>query len=158
MGSHKTILRDLFSVILDDLVLSQNKLHCPVCLSRRVWKDGYGRRKNRCPVQRFQCAGCGKEFCTNTFAPWYWCKYHPVSIILFLWEFHRGESIRSLRGRVSLSENRVPSWITLWRWLLKFGSLLLKSYAKQVWPKVSRHRTWQTDENCMFWTNLSWAL
>ena len=99
--------RDLLSLRLDELVLSQVKLRCTVCRGERVWKGGCGRRKNRCPVQRFRCADCEKKFCSNTFAPWYWCKYHPIVIIMFLWGFQQGESIRSLSNQECLFQKRI---------------------------------------------------
>lgn len=136
--------RDAISLKLDDLVLRNRTLKCPICLSRQIWKDGHERRKNRCPVQRFTCQDCKKDFCVNTFAPWYRHKYSPPSIILFLWLFLQGESILSCTKKCSFSE-RFPTWKTLWSWLQKFKEILFLNYSKNK-PKVSRHRAWQTDE------------
>ena len=137
--------RDAICVRLDQEVLRKSKLCCPVCLSEDFCKDGHGARKNRPPVQRFLCKNCGKKFCTSTFAPWYWHKYTPGSIVAALWKMHKGQSILSIRKEVSFSSDKTPAWLTLWRWMLKFGKWLIKAYNNQK-PKVSRYRAWQTDE------------
>ena len=85
-----------------------------------------------------------KRFSTNTFAPWYCCRISPLYILLFLWGVQQGESVRSLRQKVSVSGHTV-SWTTLWNRLLKFDGLLLEG-CLDVWLKVSRYRVWQTDE------------
>lgn len=136
-------LRDAITLKLDEKVL-KNGMKCPVCLSRQVWKDGHEKRKSRCPVQRYYCFACGRSFCINTLAPWYWHKYAPASIILFLWLLLSGESILSTRGKCSFSE-KLPCWKTLWGWLLKFGSILILKCSKLP-QKCSRYRAWQNDE------------
>ena len=78
-NSIKSIKDDL-TVILDKMVLASVELRCIVCSGSRVWMDGFGPRKSRIPVQRYECGDCGKKFCTNTFAAWYrrivFCCYH----------------------------------------------------------------------------------
>ena len=56
----------------------------------------------------------------------------------------QGETISSL-SRKETFDKRSPSWSTIWNWLLTIGTMFLRSYSKQF-PKVSRHRAWQTDE------------
>ncbi len=137
-------LRDVIVVWLDDSVLRQYGLKCPVCLSKQIWKDGRERRKNRCPVQRYTCKSCNRDFCINTLAPWYWHKYSAASIIVFLWYALSGASILSTRNKCSFS-SKLPTWKTLWSWLEKFGTVIFEhtSHLKQG---VSRYRAWQNDE------------
>lgn len=137
-------IRDAITLKLDDCVLKARGLRCPVCLSRRIWKDGHERRKSRCPVQRYFCTGCSRSFCINTLAPWYWHKYSPASIILFLWCLLSGESILNSSKLCSFSQ-KVPTWKTLWSWLLKFGCILIQR-SSRIKQKVSRYRAWQSDE------------
>ena len=137
-------IRDAITLKLDEKVLKSKTLKCPVCLSKRIWKDGHEKRKSRCPIQRYACCSCRRDFCINTLAPWYWHKYSPAAIILFLWMLLSGESILSSRGRCSFSK-KAPTWKTLWSWLLKFGSFLIGKCSRLP-QKVSRYRAWQNDE------------
>lgn len=137
-------IRDVIVLWIDEQILRRKELRCPVCLSKHIWKDGHGKRKNRCPIQRFYCVGCGRSFCTNTLAPWYWCKYSSASIVLFLWYILSGDSILHTREICSFSP-KIPTWKTLWSWLLKFGTYIINRY-KSITPKVSRYRAWQNDE------------
>ena len=137
-------LRDEITLKLDEWLLRRKGLKCPVCLSKHIWKDGHEKRKNRCPVQRYYCTACGRSFCINTLAPWYWHKYSSASIILFLWNLLGGDSILNLRKLCSFSA-KIPTWKTLWNWLQKFGDILMQSYSR-VNPKISRYRAWQNDE------------
>lgn len=137
-------IKDALVLWLDDYILRQKELKCPVCLGMAIWKDGHERRKCRLPVQRYFCPGCGRSFCINTLAPWYWHKYSPASIVLFLWLMLSGESILKARSLCSFSR-KMPTWKTLWQWLLKFGSIVVGKCAG-LQPKVSRYRAWQNDE------------
>lgn len=137
-------IRDAIVLWLDERILRQRGLKCPVCISKWIWKDGHEKRKNRCPVQRYYCIECGRSFCINTLAPWYWHKYSSASIILFLCYLLSGDSILNARKLCSFS-NKTPAWKTLWSWLLKFGDLLIRK-SSRVRPEVSRYRAWQTDE------------
>lgn len=137
-------LRDILTLWLDECVLRQKGLRCPVCLNKKVWKDGHEKRKNRCPVQRYTCFFCGKDFCINTLAPWYWHKYCAASIILFLWSFFGGDSILNIRKFCSFSK-KVPKWETLWSWLQKFSDFIINNYSR-IKHEVSRYRAWQNDE------------
>lgn len=137
-------LRDIIVLWLDEEILRRKGLKCPVCLSRQIWKDGHEKRKNRCPVQRYYCVKCGRSFCINTLAPWYWHKYSSASIILFLWYILCGDSILNIRKLCSFS-HKIPTWKTLWNWLQKFGNSIIYSYSR-IKQKVSRYRAWQNDE------------
>jgi hypothetical protein len=137
-------LRDAIVLWLDDWTLRQKGLKCPVCLSKWIWKDGHEKRKNRCPVQRYCCVECGKDFCINTLAPWYWHKYSSASIILFLWYMFCGDSILNTRNLCSFAK-KIPTWKTLWNWLQKFGGAIIYN-SSRIKQKVSRYRAWQNDE------------
>jgi len=137
-------LRDMIVLKLDDWTLRHKQLKCHVCLSKHIWKDGHEKRKNRCPVQRYTCVECGKDFCINTLAPWYWHKYSSASIILFLWYMFCGDSILNTRNLCSFAK-KVPTWKTLWLWLQKFGTAIIYK-SSRIKQKVSRYRAWQNDE------------
>lgn len=137
-------LRDAIVLKLDGKILRQRGLKCPICLSKWIWKDGHEKRKNRCPVQRYTCVNCGRDFCINTLAPWYWHKYSAASIILFLWYFLCGDSILNIRKVCSFSK-KVPAWKTLWDWLQKFASIIIHN-SSRIKQEVSRYRAWQSDE------------
>ena len=143
-GLLNTLMKDNFIRVLDEMVLRIIPLRCVACNTDRVWKDGHGPRKNRIPVQRFECPKCRKKFCINTLTPWYRMKYPAATIILFVWAFLRGETINSLYEEV-VFDGRNPSWSTIWRWTLKFGDLLIKNYGR-CFVEVSKYRSWQGDE------------
>lgn len=137
-------IRDAIVLWLDEEVLRRKGLKCPVCLSKRIWKGGHEKRKNRCPVQRYYCVECGRSFCINTLAPWYWHKYSSASIMLFLWYIFGGDSILNIRKLCSFS-TKIPTWKTLWSWLQKFGDAVVCNCSR-IKQKVSRYKAWQTNE------------
>lgn len=138
-------IRDALTVWLDNWILNNIKIRCPSCLSKALWHNGHEKRKNRCPVQKFKCALCGKSCCVNTFAPWYWHKYDPATILGFVWIKSKfGYALVECAKHVCLA-TKIPVWKTLWNWLQKFGDKIITKVA-QVKKKVSRYRAWQSDE------------
>lgn len=138
-------VRDAITCWLDRWVLQNRRTRCPRCLSPKLWRDGHDKRLMRCPVQRFVCAACGKSCCINTFAPWYWHKYDPSTILGFLWcKTKLGYGLIEAARHASLSV-RFPTWKTLWSWLQKFGTTIVEK-AGLIQKRVRRYRAWQTDE------------
>lgn len=138
-------IRDAITIWLDQWVLSNNHIRCPRCLSEHLWRDGHEKRINRCAVQRFFCSSCNRSCCVNTFAPWYWHKYDPATIVGFLWTKSKfGYGLLECAAQTCVAR-RFPTWKTLWSWLQKFGDVIIVG-AAHVKKKVSRYRAWQTDE------------
>lgn len=138
-------IRDALTVWLDQWVLSNFKIRCPRCLKTRIWNDGHEKRKSRCAVQKFECPNCGKKFCINTFAPWYWHKYDPATIVGFLWVKNKfGYGLIECAKHACLAIH-IPTWKTLWSWFQKFESKLIQKAARRK-KKVSRYKAWKSDE------------
>jgi hypothetical protein len=72
---------DYLILIYRRILLKDIIMHCPVCLNLHYWKNGKEARKYQPKIQKYICPYCGKQFCDNTFTPFYYYKY-PVFLIL----------------------------------------------------------------------------
>lgn len=131
-------------IILKDIVI-----HCPVCLQLHYWKNGKEKRKYQPRVQKYICPYCGKQFCDNTFTPFYYYKYPTFLILGALWlKGSKGYNILQIRGYcifAYLNKLFMPCYHTIARWIRKFGNLVIEGSHKFK-LKASRWKPWQFDE------------
>lgn len=156
---NKFLAFGLLKAFIDDLILSYRKsiqsnlsFFCPRCRSKHYWKNGLENRMFGPPVQKFICPHCGKQFCENTFSPFYYCKY-PVYLILGCLRLKGdGRPIEKIRmmsllvyiigGVLSFL---LPCYHTIARWIRKFGSILINGTHKFK-LKAKKWKPWQMDE------------
>ena len=130
-------------------MLKNTVIHCPVCLNLHYWKNGRESRKFQPKVQKYICPKCGKQFCENTFTPFYYYKY-PIYLILgAVWlKGKEGYNIMQIRKYcvfAYLNKLFIPCYHTITRWIQKFGDLIIKGSHKFS-LKASRWKPWQMDE------------
>lgn len=153
------LLFGLFKAFIDDLILAYRKaiqktikFHCPCCRSLHFWKNGHEKRMFGPPLQKFICPYCWKQFCENTFSPFYYCKY-PIYLILASLKLKGdGKPIDKIKlmsiliyvmGK-SLSFF-MPCYHTIERWIRKFGEMLIiGSHKFKLYAR--RWKPWQMDE------------
>lgn len=149
----------LLKAFLDDLIVAYRravqehvKIFCPRCRSFHFWKNGTESRMFGPRVQKFVCPYCGKQFCENTFSPFYYCKY-PVYIILAALKLKcDGKQINSISLMsllIYIVNNTaaffMPCYHTITRWIKSFGQLLINgSYKYDL--KAGRRKHWEIDE------------
>lgn len=130
------------------LLLSAKHLHCPVCLSLYVVKNGHGKRQFGSPVQNYLCRHCGKQFCENIFHRFYRYRY-PVCFILLALELkRRGNAITQILNQILVPFTTYllsPCYATLTRWIKKFGQVAIDKTAK-IKLKAGRKKHWEIDE------------
>lgn len=149
----------LFKAFIDDIIIAYRKaiqktikFHCPRCLSLKFWKNGHEPRSIGPNVQKFLCPFCGKQFCENTFSPFYYCKY-PVYLILASLKLkgdgHQIDKIRlnSLFIYIvdGLQNFFMPCYHTIARWVKKFGREVINGSHKYK-LKAGRRKHWEIDE------------
>lgn len=156
---NKLLTFGLFKAFIDDVMLAyrraiQNtiKFRCPKCLSLHFCKNGREQRMFGPPVQKFLCPYCGKQFCENTFSPFYYCKYPIHTILASLKLKGDGKQIDKIRlmslflyiikGTLTFF---MPCYHTITRWIRKFGQMLIKGSNKYK-LKAGRRKHWEIDE------------
>ena len=140
---------DYLILLYRRILLRDISIHCPVCLQLHYWKNGTEARKYQPRVQKYICPYCRKQFCDNTFTPFYYCKY-PVFLILgVIWlKGKEGYNIFQLRNYCIFSylgKLFTPCYHTIARWIRKFGSLVIEGSHKFE-LKACRWKPWQFDE------------
>lgn len=149
----------LLKAFIDDIILSYRKsirdnvkFHCPVCLSNHFWKNGLEKRMFGPSVQKYICPRCGKQFCENTFSPFYYCKY-PLHIILASLKLKgEGKTIEKIRTYCllvyflkSVLVFFQPCYHTIARWIRRFGQKLIDNSHK-IKLHAKKWKPWQMDE------------
>ncbi|MFH1643352.1 MAG: DDE-type integrase/transposase/recombinase [Patescibacteria group bacterium] len=149
----------LFKAFIDDLILAYRKsiqsritFFCPRCRFKHYWKNGVEERMFGPPVQKFICPYCGKQFCENTFSPFYYFKY-PTYIILACLKFKGdGKPVGKIRALSMLIyviggvlSFFTPCYQTIARWIKKFGQKVIAGTHKFK-LKAKKWKPWQMDE------------
>jgi len=143
------LLMDYIMLLYRRILLKDTTIHCPICLSLHYWKNGTEPRKFQPKVQKYICPYCGKQFCENTFSPFYYFKY-PVCLILgSIWlKGKEGYNISQIRNYcifAYLKRLLIPCYHTISRWIHRFGSLVITgSHKFQL--NARRWKPWQIDE------------
>lgn len=130
------------------LLLKGKYLHCPICLSLCIVKNGKKPRLFGSPVQSYLCNNCGKQFCANIFHRFYRHKYPICFILLALDLKRRGNAITQIMSYLSvpfISCLLQPCYATLTRWIKKFGKAAIDTVAK-IKLKAGRRKHWEIDE------------
>lgn len=156
---HTLLSFGLLKAFVDDIILAYRKailstvsLHCPRCLSTHFWRNGTEQRMFGPSVQKFVCPYCSKQFCENTFSPFYYYKY-PIYLILAALKFKGDGKPISKIQEYSLLIYIVQKLLstfqlcyhTIARWIRKFGKSFIEGSNKiQLYAK--RWKPWQMDE------------
>lgn len=130
------------------LLIKGKCLHCPVCLSLHIVKNGKKPRMYGSPIQSYLCRNCGKQFCINIFHRFYRHKY-PICFILLALELKKkGNAITNIvKGLFVpfLTCFLQPCYATATRWIRRFGSVAVEKLSK-VKLKAGRKKHWEIDE------------
>jgi len=140
---------DYIILVYRRILLKDITIHCPVCLQLHYWRNGHEGRKYQPKVQKYICPYCGKQFCDNTFTPFYYYKY-PVFLILgAVWlKGRKGYNILQIKDYcifTYLSKLFTPCYHTIARWIRIFGNLTIQGSHKFK-LKAARWKPWQFDE------------
>lgn len=144
-----------FKIVIDNLVdyylhmlLQKTHLHCPVCLSIQIVKNGHSRRMFGSPIQNYLCKNCNKQFCSNIFHKFYRHKY-PIFFILQALNLKKnGNAITRIMGQIFvpfLNFFYSPCYATVTRWIRKFGMSAIERISK-IKLKAGRRKHWEIDE------------
>lgn len=144
-----------FKQLIDNLVdyyhfllLRSKHIHCPVCLSLYVVKNGHNPRMFGSPVQNYLCRNCNKQFCENIFHRFYRYKYPLYFILLALDLKRRGNAITQIVEYIFVPFINCflqPCYSTVTRWIKKFGKIAIETAAK-IKLKAGRRKHWEIDE------------
>lgn len=130
------------------LLLKGKTLHCPVCLSVYVVKNGRKPRLFGSPVQNYLCGNCGKQFCENIFHRFYRYKYPVYCILLALDLRRRGHAVSWIVGLIFVPLLNCllnPCYATITRWIKQFGRIAV-ARATKFNLKAGRRKHWEIDE------------
>jgi len=130
------------------LLLKGKNIHCPVCLSLYVVKNGHDKRLFGSPVQNYCCNNCGRQFCENIFHRFYRYKYPICFILLSLDLKKRGTAITQIMSQICvplLTCFLQPCYATVTRWIKKFGKVAVDK-ASKIKLKAGKRKHWEIDE------------
>lgn len=130
------------------LLLKGKNIHCPVCLSHYVVKNGHDKRLFGSPVQNYLCRNCNKQFCENIFHRFYRHKYPICFILLSLDLKRKGNAITQIMDQIFIPFIDCflqPCYATITRWIKKFGRVAVDKVSK-IKLKAGRKKHWEIDE------------
>ena len=130
------------------LLLRGKDIHCPVCLSLYIVKNGHDPRLFGSPVQNYLCRNCGRQFCANIFHRFYRYKYPICFILLSLDLKRRGNAITQIMNQIFvpfISCFLQPCYATITRWIKVLGQIAVDKVAK-IKLKAGRRKHWEIDE------------
>jgi transposase-like protein len=130
------------------LLLKGKDLHCPVCLSSYIVRNGHDQRLFGSPVQNYLCKNCYKQFCENIFHRFYRYKYPICFILLSLDLKKRGNAITQILDQIFIPFSACflqPCYATITRWIMEFGQIAIDKVAK-IKLKAGRRKHWEIDE------------
>lgn len=130
------------------LLLKGKHLHCPVCLSLHVVKNGHNPRMFGSHIQNYLCRNCNKQFCENIFHRFYRYKYPLCFILLALDLKRKGNAITQIVEYLfvpSFNFFLQPCYTTVTRWIRKFGRIAIEAVSK-IKLTAGRRKHWEIDE------------
>jgi transposase-like protein len=141
-------LVDQFVDYYRQLLLKGKEIHCPVCLSPNIVKNGHGKRLFGSSVQNYLCKNCCKQFCENIFHRFYRYKYPVFFIMLSLDLKKRGNAITQIMEQVFvplITYFLQPCYATITRWVRRFGQIAIDKVSK-IKLKAGKRKHWEIDE------------
>lgn len=130
------------------LLLKGKNVHCPICLSLDIVKNGHGKRLFGSPIQNYLCKNCYKQFCENIFHRFYRYKYPAIFILLSLDLKKRGNAITQIMEQIFvplLTCFLQPCYATVTRWVRRFGQIAIDKVSK-IKLKAGKRKHWEIDE------------